>query len=523
MYAPSSTYTAGNVKDKLFERLLASGPGINIVINPADHKLVFYNERFTDKFKYTDEEIAGGRFSILSLLAKAEHERFLIQVADVCRGQQPGDRHGTYPLLDKNGVQQLWHIYGSEFKLTDGSDAESYCHLYLLPEVSKKKIPFLSFESRELFFAQFEHVNFGTYEWFIGLDRVFWSEGIYDIYELDKSRRNLDYDYVCSFIHPQDVRLVKATVQKALDTPTGFELELRIITASQQTKIISSVGNVILSQDGSPVKIVGTVRDITESRRIEQDLEKHVLELNRSNKELEEFAYVASHDLQEPLRKITTFSGRLVEKYGPLLTGDGTIYLDRMVASADNMRILINNLLEFSRVTRDTQPFENVNLKFILHQVLNDLELSIEETGTKLLIGDMPVIKGSMSQMKQLFTNIINNAIKFRKPGEASLIQIHAEPLGEEDELRDELPLSGPYFKITVSDNGIGFANEYAGRIFQIFQRLNGKSEYPGSGIGLAICKKIVDHHNGLIYATGAENEGAQFTIILPAAAENTL
>jgi light-regulated signal transduction histidine kinase (bacteriophytochrome) len=167
-------------------------------------------------------------------------------------------------------------------------------------------------------------------------------------------------------------------------------------------------------------------------------------------------------------------------------------------------------------VTRDKQPFEDVNLRFVLHQVLSDLELTIEETGAQIHAGELPVIKGSLTQMKQLFANILNNAIKFRKPGTSPEINISSAILTQEEKDLHDLLASKQYHKITISDNGIGFAGEYAERIFQIFQRLHGKSDYPGSGIGLAICKKIVDHHHGLIFAKGSEGAGAEFVIILP-------
>jgi len=180
------------------------------------------------------------------------------------------------------------------------------------------------------------------------------------------------------------------------------------------------------------------------------------------------------------------------------------------------MRLLINNLLEFSRVTKSTQPFTSVNLNFILRQVKTDLELTIEETGTVINAADLPTIEASVTQMNQLFTNIINNAIKFHKPNKNPIIDIRASAITNEEKLAHHLPLRKAYHRITITDNGIGFEEEYATKIFQIFQRLHGKAEYPGSGIGLAICKKIVEHHNGIIFAENIPEQGAQFVIVLP-------
>jgi light-regulated signal transduction histidine kinase (bacteriophytochrome) len=245
-------------------------------------------------------------------------------------------------------------------------------------------------------------------------------------------------------------------------------------------------------------------------------LKNKVEELNHSNRELEEFAYIASHDLQEPLRKITTYSDRLSEKYKEALTGDGLMYLSRMIISAENMRMLINDLLEFSRISKNEQPYERVDMNMVLKLVKTDLELVIEETGTIINCESLPAVDAIPSQMKQLLANIIGNAIKFHKPGLPPVITISANILSEKEKVRLELAKNRIYYEFSISDNGIGFEEEYNTRIFQVFQRLHGKSEYPGSGIGLAICKKIIEYHHGIIYATSEPGAGARFTFILP-------
>lgn len=274
-------------------------------------------------------------------------------------------------------------------------------------------------------------------------------------------------------------------------------------------------------KDNTQVLIIISVRnmaghDENEVKRLKRFRAEMIEELQRSNKDLEEFAYIASHDLQEPLRKISTFSGRLAEKFSGQLSTEGDLYIDRIMASAANMRNLIDNLLEFSRVSREKQAFAPLNLNLILHQVKNDLELSIEETGTRIMADSLPTVDSSFPQMKQLFNNIINNAIKFHKPGQPPVIEITAELLSKEKKQDLKLSEEKEYCKLEFCDNGIGFEEEYATKIFQIFQRLHGKSEFPGSGIGLAICKKIVDQHHGIIYAENRLDKGACFTIILP-------
>ena len=231
---------------------------------------------------------------------------------------------------------------------------------------------------------------------------------------------------------------------------------------------------------------------------------------------MEEFAYIASHDLQEPLRKISTFSSLLSEKLGGEIREDANLFLKRIIASADSMRTLIDHLLEFSRITRTNEPFRPTSLSFVLQEVRNELELKIEETGASIEASALPTIQASVMQMKQLFSNILGNAIKFRKPDVPPVIRIGHAELSTSEKREYGLKAEKRYFIIKVSDNGIGFDEAYASRIFQIFQRLHGKTEYPGSGIGLAICKRIADNHHGLIFAESAGNQGACFTVILP-------
>lgn len=257
---------------------------------------------------------------------------------------------------------------------------------------------------------------------------------------------------------------------------------------------------------------------VSEKEKFQKILENKVRELDRSNKELEEFAYVASHDLQEPLRKITSFSERLKEKLPDNLEPEVQLYLNRMLAATDNMRTLIDNLLEFSRISRTNRPFEKTDLNHILAEVKADLELKIEETQASIIHSNhLPEIDAIPMQMRQLFTNLFTNAIKFRQPDKQPAITITATLLTEKEKEERQLPVEKEMYEITVEDNGIGFEQDYSEKIFQIFQRLHGKSEYPGSGIGLSICKKIIDNHQGEIFARGEVAKGAVFTLILPA------
>jgi light-regulated signal transduction histidine kinase (bacteriophytochrome) len=225
---------------------------------------------------------------------------------------------------------------------------------------------------------------------------------------------------------------------------------------------------------------------------------------------------VASHDLQEPLRKIQAFGDRLVKKFRDHVGPDGEEYLDRMKSSATRMRTLIDDLLMFSRVTTKAQPFAPVDLNPLVADVLSDLEVRIAQTGGRVDVGDLPTIEADPSQMRQLFQNLIGNALKFHKPGVPPEVTVRAASWAELFR-GGEFPPSGMGHRITVSDNGIGFDPAYAERVFEMFQRLHARTEYEGTGIGLAICRKIVQRHRGEIAAYGRAPEGATFVIDLPA------
>ncbi|MCQ8879069.1 ATP-binding protein [Pseudoalteromonas shioyasakiensis] len=248
-----------------------------------------------------------------------------------------------------------------------------------------------------------------------------------------------------------------------------------------------------------------------------QELTLYSEELSRSNRELEDFAFVASHDLQEPLRKIQAFSDRLETMFKDELGEKGIDYIARMKNAAQRMSNLINDLLEFSRVTTRGKDFVDTDLKVVLDEIQSDLEIAIQESNTCIHVSDMPVIQADTSQMHQLFLNLLSNAIKFRRENVAPIIHVDYE---HRKEFSDDLNTEVEWQIITVKDNGIGFSDEYADKIFVPFQRLHGRSQYKGTGIGLSVCRRIVERHGGTITAQSQDGEGATFIIKLPVEAE---
>jgi light-regulated signal transduction histidine kinase (bacteriophytochrome) len=252
-----------------------------------------------------------------------------------------------------------------------------------------------------------------------------------------------------------------------------------------------------------PVGALEINRDVTTRKLAEEALRSNIARLELVNAELQEFAFVASHDLQEPLRKIQTFCDMAQKRCAPVLDSTSKDYLDRVVNSASRMRLLLRDLLEFSRVATRLEPFKEMDLAKIVREAADVFEASVKETGCQIEIENMPAIEADESQMLRLFQNLIGNALKFRG-GEAPRIKVY----GKLDQKR--------VCEIFVKDNGIGFDPQFAELIFKPFQRLHGRIKYDGTGMGLAICRKIVERHGGTISVESEPGKGSTFIIRLP-------
>jgi PAS domain S-box-containing protein len=287
--------------------------------------------------------------------------------------------------------------------------------------------------------------------------------------------------------------------------------------------VLESITKTINDDENNMSGILFNLRDVTERRETENKLRAFTVKLERSNRELQDFAYVASHDLQEPLRKVQAFGDRLDRKCAAELSDEGKDYINRMRNAASRMQNLINDLLTFSRVSTKTQPFKPTDLSKIAGEVVSDLEVRIEQTGGLVEIADLPTIDADPLQIRQLLQNLIGNALKFHRADVPPIVKVYAQTLSqtgasfllEGEEIQTE---SGDddLCRLVIEDNGIGFDEKYLDRIFTVFQRLHGRTEYEGSGIGLAVCRKIVERHGGQITASAKSGEGATFYINLP-------
>jgi PAS domain S-box-containing protein len=387
--------------------------------------------------------------------------------------------------------------------------------------------------NRHLNTAQ-EIARIGHWEWDVASNKVVWSPGLYQVYGLAQGTQ-LSYETYLEQIHPDDRTFVSNNIQQAFVEKAFPDFTHRIITASGEEKVIHSRGEVITDGNGEVIKMIGTGQDITEQQRIQQKTLERTRELETTNAELQKFAFVASHDLQEPLRKITTFASLLEKEAAGSQLESGKVYIDKIVQSATRMQRLIEDILQFSSLKAAKEDYKRTDLNAVIAQVLSDMEDKLLAGATAISTDQLPVIEAIPSQMEQLFLNLLSNAIKFRRENAPSRVAIRSKLLKAADLTSyhwiDKANVSQPgysynwtreqFLEIRIIDNGIGFGEEHAEKIFEIFQRLHGSSIYQGTGIGLAICKKIVDNHHGMISAKGQPGEGATFTIILPVSQKN--
>jgi PAS domain S-box-containing protein len=270
----------------------------------------------------------------------------------------------------------------------------------------------------------------------------------------------------------------------------------------------------LVTEEGTLVS--SAIRDITERKMAQEKLEAFARQLQRSNQELDHFASVASHDLQEPLRKIQAFGDLLYKKYGRSLDEQARDYLARMQSAASRMRTLINDLLSFSRLTTKEQPLVRADLSRLAREAVSDLEGRIQQTGGRVEVGKLPTVEADPAQMRQLLLNLISNGLKFHQPGKPPVVTVEGRSLPDPDKPLVGYGRSDPLCEISVRDNGIGFDEKYLDRIFEVFQRLHAPGEYEGTGIGLAICRKIVERHGGCVTARSSPGQGATFIVTLP-------
>lgn len=584
-------------------------------------------------------------------------------------GVHPGDKAAVNEAI-KRAIQENG-IYDSEYRyLINGEERIFWSRGKVdikegrkvlrgtLMDVTQRRHMIQQLQRSEMLYKQAQALaRIGNWSWFIATNRVQWSEELYHIFEIEGKSESITYEKYLSYIHPEDKQLMVSTLEESLKTHQPYDVTHRIILSDGKEKVIQSKGEVLLTEEGAPYKMIGTGQDITEKYYTEQKLREkqefiqkiantspsliatynihtgkytylnsaftkilgydigeveekgvsffmsilhpedvaqitekntkaleeanngipddgnepvvefkyrlkhkdgnykwfhtygtifdrnengkveHILNvsvditeqeeaeqalhrqnilLQQSNTSLEEYAYVASHDLKEPLRKIATFGDRILSTQYEQLDAQGKIFVDKIIDSARRMQTMISDLLSVS-VISGNKAFAACDLNDILNDARGALEFKIEEKKAIIEADNLPVANIVASQFRQLFQNLISNSLKFAKEGVTPVISIKCKYLLPSQAHDPNMAIAKRYLSIAFADNGIGFDNQYANKIFTIFQRLHSKTEYEGNGIGLAICRKIAENHGGTIFANGVINQGATFTVIIPA------
>lgn len=355
--------------------------------------------------------------------------------------------------------------------------------------------------------------SFSSWQWHIDTGLLLFSDNHYHLLGVEPQSFEPSIANFQKYVHPDDRHKIEEGRRLAVEKNIPSVISFRIIRADGEVRHIKSVAKLTDFHDNKI--FIGINSDITEQYISNIALEERNRELEQTNTELASFNHIASHDLQEPLRKIQTFISRIIEKEQQVLSPASQEYFSRIQISVKKMRNLINDLLLFSRAGKTEKIFKKADLNTLLENAQQELISDIEEKQAVIHSMKLPELNVVPFQIQQLFLNLIGNSIKYSKPGVPPVINIEVEIADLPENLQHEKSNS-KYYKISISDNGEGFEQEYAENIFMLFYRLHPKSESPGSGIGLAICKKIVENHDGFVFARGNPGTGSTFTFFLP-------
>lgn len=358
--------------------------------------------------------------------------------------------------------------------------------------------------------------QYSSWIWNLDTDKMIFSDNQYRLFGCEPQSFEATNDVILNYIHADDTVLIEKVIQDIIDEKDFSSVDFRITRQDTgETRYIKSIGKLIIDSYGKK-NIIGSNFDITQEYFANLKLEDRNLELERSNKELASFNHVASHDLQEPLRKIQTFISRFSDDDKAKISENGKNCISKIEDSANRMRILIDDLLLFSRTNKSEKVFEKSDLNFILENSKQEFSQVITDKNAIITSDKLPFTNVIQFQMQQLFTNLIGNSLKYFNKNIPLKIKISCETIIADSYPILNLSTKDKFYKISFSDNGMGFEQEQAEKIFVLFNRLHPANDFPGTGIGLTICKKIAENHKGFLFAEGKVDKGATFNLFLP-------
>ncbi|MGX2031786.1 MULTISPECIES: PAS domain S-box protein [Methylocaldum] len=494
---------AGNRPESFFRMITESAPYALVLVD-HDGRIVLVNAYLEQLFGYSRDELLGCSIDVfIPERFRIGHEAYRQSFNKDPERKPMGMGRDLYGLC-KNGEEIPVEIALNPIHV----DKKNYVLAAIADITQRKQAEEIVRQSEARLNLALSAARAGTWDWDILQDKVMWSDGSYHLLGLKPGECEASAKNWLERVHPDDRAVVKEAVDSVIKRfmtqrkQDAFNLEYRVLHTDGSIRWVNDRGQVLYGRYGRPVRMIGIMLDVTERKTAEEQLAAQAQELARSNAELQEFAYVASHDLQEPLRAVAGCVEIIRRRYQGKLDVRADEVISHAVDGAARMQNLINDLLAYSRIGSRDQPFEPTDCQAILNTVLANLEVPISESGAKITHDHLPTISADSGQLIQLFQNLISNAVKFR--GDRTP-QIHIGVKKQNNE-----------WVFAVADNGIGIESPYFERIFRIFQRLHARNDYPGTGIGLAICKRVVERHGGRIWVESEPGRGTTFFFTFP-------
>lgn len=473
-------------------------------------RLVYQNEAAARMTGYRFEELRGKNLHTYIHHSRPDGSPYPMEDCPLAAALRKGRQASGEEVFSRKDGTMFPVYYAVSPIMVDGAAVGMVMEVRDATE--EKKVQQALQESEERLRVATAAAGIGTWSYDLVHNVVYADDQYKRLFGLSPHRA-MTYELFLNAVVDEDRARTDAVNRAVIEMQSGltdYEWEYRVRGIEDgQLRWLRARGKVYPGADGRPQRFAGAVMDITGQKRFTERLEalvqQRTRELQSSNDDLQQFAHVASHDLKEPLRKIRTFAGRLHDDSNSHLSERGQLFLSKVEGAAERMWNMIEGVLAYSSVSSSKEAPQPVDLNAVLKGIAADLEVIIQQKEARLEIGTLPVVTGAPVLIHQLFYNLVNNALKFTRPGVPPRIAIRSEAAGGEQMAR-----------IVVSDNGIGFGADHAGRIFETFTRLNPKDQYEGTGLGLSLCRKIVERHGGTITAEGAEGEGATFTLTLP-------
>jgi PAS domain S-box-containing protein len=494
-------------QSNLATKVIAVSPAVTFLFDAIHFKQLFVSSNVTQVLGYTPEEIVQMGDKFLFDLTHPEDLGYLVShLREVISQNSNKTDQVEFRFRHKDGSYRWLRTYEVVFRRdADGNPLELLGKTF---EISREKETALALEKSEKQLLEAQSIaHIGSYEWNMIENKSNNTPEVFRIFEMDKQQRFEDF---MKHVHPDDVQKVKDAL--AVSMSTGYyECEYRYVKNDKE-KVIWSIGRIEF-RDKSPYRMIGTVQDVTEIKKIERELVQKSEELAQTNESLRQFAYVASHDMKEPLRKIMMFSDLVLNNEKGNLSQRSVSQLQKMQASGRNLYRMVEDILSFSLLeAKETKQW--VELVSIIGEVEELLDESIRAKNAKLIYNHLPEAFVIPSQFRQLFQNLVSNSLKFARSDKPPVIKI----TGEITSFPEMLPeyRSNKYLQLCIEDNGIGFPAEVSEKIFELFSRHHSKTQYEGTGLGLSISRRIVNNHNGVIKASPASNGGAEFRVVLP-------